>query len=147
MFKRFVALAAASVMLTACASGPIPNTLILDPSLATSLNTLGSFTIADLQNANAIAIKANDTLAMACYPALIVFVQGQQNSVNGAATNTVSSAFSAFEATRTAAQGGAALISQSTLTALESACGGLVQDTVNTPARFMAALAGLGAPK
>ena len=141
--KKLLFVAALAVGLSGCASNSAGN-LVLDPSLQTSLNTLGSFTIADLQNADAIAVKANDTLGHQCYPALIIFVQAQQNSVNGAATNTVSGAFSAFEASRTAAQGGAQLISQQTLTALESACGGLVQDTMNTPAKFLAALAGLG---
>ena len=147
MLKPIIAACLASVMLAGCASGPLPNTLILDPSLATSLNNIGSFTLADLANADAIALKAGDQQGHQCYVGLEVFVAAQQASVNGAATNTVSGAFSAFEAARTAAQGGQQLISQATLTALENACGPLVVDVQNTPAKFMAALAGLGAPK
>jgi len=145
MLKRFVALASAAAMLSACTAGPIANTLILDPSINSSVQALGNFTVTDLTNADAIAVKSGDTLAHQCFPVLIAFVQAQQAASNGAAGNTVSGAFSAFEAARTAAQGGATLISQSTLTGLESACGGLVQDVVNTPTKFMAALAGLGA--
>ena len=146
MKHLFISLAlAAAVSLGGCVSnGAGSGSISLNPAIGTSLKKLGDFTITDLQNADAIAVKSNDTLGHQCYPVLTAFVQAQQNSVAGAGTNTVSGAFSAFEAARTAANAGAQLISKSDLTMLESACGGLVQDTINTPANFMAALAGLG---
>ena len=148
MLKRFVALAAAALMLSACAmNGSVSNPgLSIAPDIATSVKKLGDFTLRDLGNANDIAVKAGDKQGMACYPVLIAFVTAQQNAAGGAAGNTVSGAFSAFEAARTAAKGGQTLISRATLTALQMGCGALITDTMNTPAQFMAALAGIGAP-
>lgn len=148
MLRRLAALISAAVILSGCVSGPVQNginTLILDPKINDSVQKLGSFTIIDLQNADAIAVKAGDSLAHACFPTLIAFVQGIQASTNGAAGNTVSGAFSAFEAARTAASGGAALVSAADVKMLETACGPLIVDVQQTPARFMANLANFGA--
>jgi len=147
MFKQLLALALITPLLGACVNGPLQNgikTLVLDPKINDTVQKLGAFTVQDLDNADAIAVKANDSLAHMCFPVLKAFVLTIQARTNGAAGNTVSGAFSAFEAARTAVNGGADLVSKQDVTMLEAACGGLVQDTANTPAKFMAALAGLG---
>lgn len=64
---------------------------------AGAINRVASFTVADLQAADADAVANNDQIAHACYPALIKFVQ----SVQGSSTNTtVAGAFSAFQKAR-----------------------------------------------
>ena len=99
MFKRYICLASL-VLLAACAqttTNPDGTTTTVDP-----LAKIATFTIADLQNADAEAVAANDVVAHACYPALIKFVtelQAQNASSTGQPL-TVSGAFSAFQKAR-----------------------------------------------
>jgi hypothetical protein len=82
------------LLLAGCAAqqGPLPP---LDQNIQDLLANLKAVSIADLNNAEAIAVANNDALMAPCYPALIQFVQ----SFAGA-SGTVSGAFSAFEMTR-----------------------------------------------
>lgn len=141
MLKPIAALALAT-LLTACASSPAG--LTLAPSVTDAVKRVGDFTIADLQNADAIAVAAGDSQAHLCYPALITFVQAQQVKAAGLSTQTVSGAFSAFEAARTAVSGAESVISTQDLKTLENSCGPLIVDVQNTPAKFLASLAALG---
>lgn len=78
--------------LTACASNP----LAAPASAATQtdpLQNLANFSIVDLQAADADAVANNDTIAHACYPALVKFIQSFPNLQLG----TVSGAFGAFQ--------------------------------------------------
>jgi hypothetical protein len=77
---------------TAQQGQPLPP---LDQNIQDLLANLKAVSIADLNNAEAIAVANNDTLMEPCYPALVQFVQ----SFAGA-SGTVSGAFSAFEMTR-----------------------------------------------
>lgn len=134
----------AGMALTACASVTQSAQSLTAPSVATSLNQIGSFTITDLQNADAMAVAKGDAMGDACFKGLIGFVQTQQAQVNGAASQTVSGAFSAFEAGRLAVNSATGLVSAATLQPLETACGPLVVDTENQPALFLGQLAALG---
>jgi hypothetical protein len=82
---------------TAQSGAPLPP---LDQNIQDLLANLKAVSIADLNNAEAIAVANNDTLMEPCYPALIQFVQ----SFAGA-SGTVSGAFSAFEMTRVTRRG------------------------------------------
>jgi hypothetical protein len=144
--RRIFALAALSLGLAACTGSLSTGGLSLAPSAQTSLQQIGAFTIADLQNADHIALGQNppDQLADTCYRGLITFVQTQQAAVGAAAGNTVSGAFSAFETARITAQFGNTAISKATIQPLEVACAPLVQDTINDQTQFLASLASLG---
>jgi hypothetical protein len=82
---------------TAQQGQPLPP---LDQNIQDLLANLKAVSIADLNNAEAIAVANNDALMAPCYPALIQFVQ----SFAGA-SGTVSGAFSAFEMTRVTRRG------------------------------------------
>ncbi len=129
-------------LLSACASSG--DGISLAPSVQTSIAAIGTFTVSDLQNADAIAVKNNDALGDQCYRGLIVFVQDEQGSVGSLAAGTVSGAFSAFEQGRVALKGATSAISQTQLTSLEQACGPLVVDVQNNTAAFLANVAALG---
>lgn len=55
---------------------------------------ISTFTVTDLQAADADAVATNDSIAHTCYPALIQFVQSLPSSTG---STTVSGAFSAFQ--------------------------------------------------
>src|ERR1700721_1671259 len=116
---------------------------LLSPSAQTSLNNIGTFTLADLANANKIALAQipqtpQTQMDEQCFAALTLFVQNQQATVNTAGGLNVSGAFSAFEVARV----GAADINSANLKAviapLEQGCGGTVVDTQNDIAGFLA---------
>ena len=142
LLASFVAVSGCAA--TTSATGAV--SVALAPSVTTSLNNVGNFTLADLQNADKIALAQTpvDTQGDACYKGLEVFVQSQQATVNSASGVTVSGAFSVLEATRAAASSGANVISSTQIKTLENACGPLVIDIQNTPAVFLANLAALG---
>lgn len=87
------------------------------------LASLSAFTVADLQNADKIAVAAKDVLAHACYPALIVWIQSLPSA---SASTTVSGAVSAFELARVTRIGltGSGGIPDS----VKLGCGGLLMD-------------------
>lgn len=83
----------ASFMLSGCAAaGGSPSASAQDP-----LRSISTFTVTDLQSADADAVAVNDTVAHACYPALIQFIQSLPSSTGG---TTVVGAFSAFQKAR-----------------------------------------------
>lgn len=83
-------------LLAGCSSLPsISVTLPSDPNGA--IQAVAAFTISDLQAADADAVAHNDTIAHACYPALIQFVASQQG---GLGDLTVRGAFGAFQRAR-----------------------------------------------
>lgn len=89
----------ACMLLVGCAQSPtgLPP---LNQDIQTLLSNLKAVSIADLQNAEAIAVANNDALMVPCYPALVRFVQSFAGP-NG----TVSGAFSAFETVRVTRRG------------------------------------------
>ena len=82
--------------LSAC-SGTASVSVAPNASTTNALAQIASFTVTDLQNADADAVAHNDVIAHACYPALIQFVQSSPLATPG---TTVSGAFSAFQAAR-----------------------------------------------
>lgn len=86
------------------------------------LASLSAFTVADLQNADKIAVAAKDVLAHACYPALIVWIQSLPSA---SASTTVSGAVSAFELARVTRIG---LTGSSIPDSVKLGCGGLLMD-------------------
>ncbi len=116
------------------------------PALQDSIKQIGAFTIADLQNADAIALAQNppDLMADACYKGITVFVQQEQSAAGGLASNTVSGAFSAFEQARAGLNAANGAISRAQIQALETACGPLQIDVQNNAAAFLAGVAALG---
>ena len=142
MIKKLFAVVLILPLLAGCVS--VGNVLKEDPNVNQSLQNIGNFTMADLQNADAIAVKSNDVLAHQCFTGLEIFVAAQQASQGGASTNTVSGAISAFEVARTSLQAGNQLIDKATITSLEQACGPLQIDIRNNAAAFIAGLAALG---
>lgn len=74
------------------ASSPSVSAPAVDP-----IQQISQFTVTDLQNADADAVSNNDTIAHACYPAMIQFIKSLPGS-NG--STTVSGAFSAFQKAR-----------------------------------------------
>ena len=146
LFKALV-VSASLVAISGCAATTSATgavSVALAPSVTTSLNNLGNFTLQDLQNADKIAVSINDTQGDSCYKGLEAFVTTQQANVNSASGVTVSGAFSALEAARSAAVSGANVVSTTQIKTLENACGPLVIDIQNTPAVFLANLAALG---
>jgi hypothetical protein len=111
--KRIVLCAV--VILSGCAP-PAANTTTGNP-----LANLSAFTVADLQNADKIAVANNDALAHACYPALIAWIQSLPSATQG---TTVSGAVSAFELARTTRIGATTGIPN----AVKLGCGGLLID-------------------
>ena len=106
--------------------------------LNTNLTQIGTFSVADLNAAEADAVANKDTLAIPCYPALVTFVQSVQPV--GAPNLTVAGAFLLHQKARdmansVQANSGASLIPP----ALKLACAAMVQDD----ATFVAALAAL----
>ncbi len=110
-------------------STPAPIT-ITPPSISTTapapsvandpLSNLNAFTLADLQQAESIATAQGDTIAQACYPALMQFVT---NLPHGSTAKPVG-AFSVFQTargTRLALTGGVPV-------ALKLACSPLLMD-------------------
>lgn len=89
----------ACMLLVGCAQSPtgLPP---LNQDIQTLLSNLKAVSIADLQNAETIAVANNDALMVPCYPALVQFVQSFAGP-NG----TVSGAFSAFETVRVTRRG------------------------------------------
>lgn len=97
-------LLASSFALAACSTPSIPGSPSPDP-----IQQVANFTVADLTLADADAVASNDTVAHACYPALIQFVDSLPSSTSG---TTVAGAFSAFQKARdlrNAAAGGVPL--------------------------------------
>lgn len=136
--------AALAVTLGGCALNAAGNGISLSPDISTSVKNIGAFTMTDLQNADAIAVQNKDDQGHTCYVGLEEFVTEQEATANGAGTQTVSGAFSAFEAGRVALDTATNLISTAQVKALETACGPLVVDTQNNAALFLANLAQLG---
>ena len=136
--KLHILAVAAVLGLSACASsGTTPTNPVSQFNQA--LAQIGTFTIADLQAADAEAVAANDVEAHACFPALVQFVQSFPVA-NG--TQTISGAFSAFEAariTRIQVQGA---VSAGVPTYLKMGCSALVLDE-QTFVLKLAALAGV----
>lgn len=89
------------------------------PAAADPLSQLATFTIADLQAADADAVANGDAIAHACYPALIAFIQSLPNANSG---TTVSGAFSAFQKARDFRN----RVNQGVPTSLLMGCGPLV---------------------
>ena len=120
------------------------STLPATPSLQQSLTNIGKFTIADLENADAIATAQTppDLIADQCFTGLISFVTAQQQTARG--QMTVSGAFSVFEAGRATIISSMSPASRMQLQNLELACGPLIIDAQNQTAGFVAAIATLG---
>ncbi len=112
----FIFVAGAAICLSGCTAQPVSTPAPQnDP-----LSNLNAFTVADLQQAEAIATAQGDTIAQACYPALMQFV----TSLPHGATAKPIGAFSAFQTargTRIALTGGVP-------TALKLACSPLLMD-------------------
>jgi len=139
----FFAVAVLAGALSACASNGAGG-ITGSPSLQQSVAKIANFAVADLENADAIAIANKDTMASNCFEGLETFVKQQQAIASGLTTNPVSGAFSAFEQGRVSLQDSTNLISQSQVQALEQACGPLQVDVQNQPALFLANLAAFG---
>lgn len=143
--KKFLSMALAGlVLLGGCTS--VNGALNLSPSVQSSLTNIGTFTMADLQNADKIALAQTpqDQLGHQCFVGLEAFVTNAQAGLAANSGMTVSGAFSALEAARAAANTGSNAISPAVLQPLELACGPLVIDVQNTPAVFLANLAAFG---
>ena len=132
-----------SVLFSACASSGVG----ISPSIGSSLNTIGKFVIADLQNADEIALAQvpPDAIAHTCYVAIEAFVQNRRTALNNTSKQSVSGAFSGFEVSRASLQNTEGLISKAQREALEVGCAPLVLDTQNDVAGFLTSLIGLGA--
>lgn len=133
-----------AVALSGCAGSLTSGGLTVSPSVSSSLQNIGAFTMTDLQNADKIAVANKDTLADTCFLGLEAFVAEQQAMVGGLTTNTVSGAFSAVEQARVGANGLTNAISKTQIQALETACAPLVADQLNDQAAFLANIASLG---
>lgn len=145
-------LSGAALMLAGCIgpTGQITAGPLGTPSLETSANDLANFTVADLQNADAIASQTDasgaprDPKAHMCYPALIRFVQAQQAALNGNAGLTVSGAISSFELARVTVKGVQATLAAGLPDDLTMNCAPLVVDIQNDATGFLATLAKIG---
>jgi hypothetical protein len=103
MMNKYLLIVGLAVALSGCAS----TAQVAAPAAVASSNfTIGggdpiqqvaTFTVADLQAADADAVSHNDKIAHTCYPALIQFVQSVQGSTSG---TTVIGAISAFQRAR-----------------------------------------------
>lgn len=116
-------------LLSACTVNPATGLPVVsggqDP-----LATLGKFTVTDLQNADALALAAQDKTAHQCFAYLIPVVQ-QAQATQSKPGLPVSGAFSGFEASRVAITGGKALLGGIPAD-LNLACAPLVLDAANT---------------
>lgn len=87
-------------LLSACAGLPFPTVVApastSDPA-SSALQRLATFTVTDLQAADADAVANKDDIAHACYPALAQFILSLPSSN---AQTTVVGAFSAFQKLR-----------------------------------------------
>lgn len=104
------------------------------PATAASSNplqTLASFTLADLQAADAMAKANKDTVADQCFAYLITQVPAAQAQLGSVAPSNVAGAFSAFEAGRTVVTNVQGFVN-GVPTGLNTACAPLVLDAGGT---------------
>lgn len=129
MLRKFLLAGVAVIALAGCAVNPATG-LPTSSSASDPLAALGKFTVADLTNADKLAVASNDKVAHQCFAYLIPVVE-QAQAAQGTPGVTVSGAFSAFEAGRVAVTNGKALLA-GVPQDLNVACAPLVLDATNT---------------
>ena len=93
-----LALAGCAASITPAPAGGVGASVAVGPAPSTDpLVQFANFTVADLNAAQADAVVNKDTISMACYPALVQFIQSLPSSNAG---TTVVGAFSAFQKAR-----------------------------------------------
>ena len=134
--KRLFALGLAFALMGCAGQLSVPGT----PSTQSSLQQLATFTVADLQSAEAIANSATppDQIGAMCYGGLITFVNSLQQP--NQPPQTVVGAFTIFEKGRI----GINAINSGIPQYLKIDCGPLVIDTQLDAAKFLAAIASIG---
>lgn len=144
-YKPRIAAFAIALALSACVT--TPQGLQLSPTLSSVLDKFGTFTLADIDNADAMAARQVQTdrvkMDRTCFAAMRVFVGNQQQIVGALKANTVSGAISAFEAARIGAGDLQAQAIDAQIIPLENGCAPMIQDSKRDVAGFLGELAKL----
>lgn len=140
MFRKLLAAVSITALLAGCSGGsPLPTVQvnpntglpILQASSQQLLQQLGTFTVADVNNALTIAKAGNDIEATQCFTYLSTWLPQVQAQLQTPGI-TVSGAVSGFEAGRVAVAHGQSLAQQGIPPALNMACAPLVLNAAAT---------------